>query len=251
MVSIEERLKQAGVEDPRLCAKILREENLACEASVTALIDGEPIQYLVENWEFYGLPMRMKRGVLIARPDTEILVEKAIEFLKTRTNPTFIDLGCGSGAITVAVMKHTGAQGVALDQNPLALALTKENAEKNGVTPLIVERDMLCPPNGEFDAVISNPPYLTAQEMSELSPQVKKEPTEALFGGEDGLDFYRAIIPLYYKKIKSGGALLLEIGYQQGQAVAGLCREAGYTDIEILQDYSHNDRVVFCRRNEK
>lgn len=242
------RLRAAGVEDAELAVRFLREDGKYTEESIDRLIAGEPIQYILDCWEFYGLPMKMRPGVLIARPDTEILVHTAIDFLKTRTAPVFLDLGCGSGAITVAIMKHTQARGIAVDKNPLAVALTGENARRNNVTPTVMEGDMLSLVPPTVDAVISNPPYLDGQDMRELSAQVMCEPESALYGGEDGLDFYRHIAPAYAPFIKPGGALLLEIGYRQGAAVAAICEAAGYQDIKIIKDYGSHDRVVFCRR---
>ena len=242
------RLKAAGVEDAELALRFLREDGKCTEENVQRLIDGEPLQYILENWEFYGLPMQVRKGVLIPRPDTEILVDTAIAFLKTRTDPVFLDLGCGSGAITVATAKHTGARAVALDNNPLAVALTRENAKLCGVDVQVIEGDLFSFTPPPVDAVISNPPYLDGQEMTELSVQVQKEPVSALFGGEDGLDYYRFIAPTYAPFLKAGGALIFEIGYRQGAAVAAICEAAGYRDIQIIKDYGGNDRVVYCRR---
>lgn len=244
------RLKAAGVEDAELALRFLAEDGCLCEATLNKLCEGVPVQYLVREWEFYGLPMKMRPGVLIARSDTEILVDTAIDFLKTRTAPVFADLGCGSGAITLAAMKHTGAQAYALDKNPEAVALTRENAARNRLHPTIIHADLfgyesVLPP---VDAILSNPPYLDRKEMGELSTQVKNEPETALFGGEDGLDFYRYIAPHYRPCLKEGGALIFEIGYRQAKAVAEICECAGYHDIEIRKDYGGNDRVVFCRR---
>lgn len=242
------RLKAAGVEDAELALRFLREDGKCTEENIQRLIDGEPLQYILENWEFYGLPMQVRKGVLIPRPDTEILVDTAIAFLKTRTDPVFLDLGCGSGAITVATAKHTGARAISLDNNPLAVALTKENAHVNGVDVQVIEGDLFSFTPPPVDAVISNPPYLDGQEMTELSVQVQKEPVSALFGGEDGLDYYRFIAPTYAPFLKAGGALIFEIGYRQGAAVAAICEAAGYRDIQIIKDYGGNDRVVYCRR---
>jgi release factor glutamine methyltransferase len=242
------RLKAAGIEDAELALRFLREDGKCTEENVERLIDGEPLQYILENWEFYGLPMQVRKGVLIPRPDTEILVDTAIAFLKTRTDPVFLDLGCGSGAITVATAKHTGARAMALDNNPLAIALTRENAKLCGVDVQVIEGDLFSFTPPPVDAVISNPPYLDGQEMTELSVQVQKEPVSALFGGEDGLDYYRFIAPTYAPFLKAGGALIFEIGYRQGAAVAAICEAAGYRDIQIIKDYGGNDRVVYCRR---
>ncbi len=244
------RLKAAGIEDAALVVRFLEQEGKLDEAHITRILNGQPIQYLLDTWEFYGLPMKMRPGVLIARPDTEILVDTAIDFLKTRTDPVFADLGCGSGAITLAVMKHAQAAALAVDNNPLAIALTKENAAANGLQPTVIEADLFgyeqtMPP---VDAILSNPPYLDSREMGELSPQVQQEPQTALFGGEDGLDFYRYIAPRYRRCLKEGGALIFEIGYRQGAAVAAICQGSGYHDIQIRKDYGGNDRVVFCRR---
>lgn len=242
------RLRAAGIEDAELAVRFLQEDGKCTEENIQRLLSGEPLQYILENWEFYGLPMRVRKGVLIPRPDTEILVDTAIDFLKTRTDPVFLDLGCGSGAITVATAKHTGARAVALDKNPLAVALTGENARLNGVSAQVIEGDLFAFTPPLVDAVLSNPPYLTEQEMTELSVQVQKEPVSALFGGEDGLDYYRFIAPTYAPFLKAGGALIFEIGYRQGAAVAAICEAAGYHNVQIIKDYGGNDRVVFCRR---
>ncbi len=244
------QLRAAGVEDPELCVKFLREDGKLTQENIDRLIHGEPIQYVLGNWEFYGLPLTMHPNVLIPRPDTEILVDTAIDFLKTRTSPTFLDLGCGSGAITLSVMKHSGAHGTALDKNPDAVALTKRNAEINQLQPTVLSGDLFDPPDlPQFDAILSNPPYLDKRDMQELSAQVKNEPETALYGGEDGLDYYRFIAPHYAPYLKAGGALILEIGHTQAKAVADIVKAAGYIDIQIHKDYGGNDRVVFCRRN--
>ena len=195
------------------------------------------------------MPLAMHPNVLIPRPDTEILVDTAIAFLKTRTNPTFLDLGCGSGAITLAVMKQCGARGTALDKNPDAVALTKQNANRNQLHPTVLADDLFTPPDlPPFDAILSNPPYLDGNDMQELSVQVRQEPETALYGGEDGLDYYRFIAPHYAPYLKTGGALIFEIGHTQAAAVAEIVGAAGYVDIQIHKDYGGNNRVVFCRR---
>ena len=244
------KLRAAGVEDPELCVKFLREDGKLTQANINRLIQGEPIQYVLGSWEFYGMPLAMHPHVLIPRPDTEILVEVAVNFLKSRTAPTFLDLGCGSGAITLAVMKHSGAAGTALDKNPDAVALTKQNATLNQLQPAVLSGDLFSPPAlPKFDAVLSNPPYLDRQDMQEISVQVQQEPETALYGGEDGLDYYRFIAPHYAPHIKAGGALIFEIGNTQAAAVSQIVEAAGYHDIKIYKDYGGNDRVVFCRRN--
>ena len=243
------KLRAAGVEDPELCVRFLREDGKLTQENINRLIHGEPIQYILGNWEFYGMTLAMHQNVLIPRPDTEILVDTAIAFLKSRTSPTFLDLGCGSGAITLAVMKHSGAQGTALDKNPDAVALTKQNAKINQLQPTVLAGDLFEPPDlPQFDAILSNPPYLDGKDMQELSAQVQKEPETALYGGEDGLDYYRFIAPHYASYLKAGGALIFEIGHTQAKAVAAIVEAAGYEDIQIHKDYGGNDRVVFCRR---
>lgn len=244
------KLRAAGVEDPELCVKFLQEDGKLTPENINRLIDGEPIQYILGSWEFYGMTLAMHPNVLIPRPDTEILVDTAIAFLKSRTNPTFLDLGCGSGAITLSVMKQSGALGTALDKNPDAVALTKQNATNNQLQPTVLLGDLFDPPDlPAFDAILSNPPYLDKQDMQELSVQVRQEPETALYGGEDGLDYYRFIAPHYAPYLKAGGALIFEIGHTQAGAVAEIVKAAGYDNIQIYKDYGGNDRVVFCRRN--
>lgn len=244
------KLRAAGVEDPELCVRFLEQDGKLTPENVERLIHGEPIQYVLGNWEFYGLPLTMHKNVLIPRPDTEILVDAAAAFLKTRNDPTFLDLGCGSGAITLAVMKECGARGTALDKNPDAVALTKQNALQNNLNPTVLAGDLFDPPDlPQFDAILSNPPYLDRRDIQELSVQVQNEPETALYGGEDGLDYYRFIAPHYAPHLKAGGALILEIGHTQAEAVTDIVKAAGYVDIQIHKDYGGNDRVVFCRRN--
>lgn len=244
------QLRAAGVEDPELCVRFLEQDGKLTQENINRLMDGEPIQYVLGNWEFYDMTLTMHPNVLIPRPDTEILVDTAIAFLKSRTNPTFLDLGCGSGAITLSVMKHSGAQGTALDKNPDAVALTKQNATLNQLQPTVLSGDLFNPPALPlFDAILSNPPYLDKRDMQELSVQVQNEPETALYGGEDGLDYYRFIAPHYASYLKAGGALIFEIGHTQAKAVAAIVEAAGYVDIQIYKDYGGNDRVVFCRRN--
>lgn len=243
-------LEAAGVENAAFDAHILFEEGGDLDALVKARAAGEPLQYLVREWEFFGLPMKMRPGVLIARADTEVLVEQALKMACEREVRSFLELGCGSGAVSIALKKYLpAARAEALDLNPAACALTRENAARNGVDLCVIEGDLFeMPLQGPFDLILSNPPYLTEQEMGELSREVQREPASALFGGADGLDFYRFILPQYFPLLAPGGALLFEVGDAQAAAVAALMEKQGAAAIETTKDYAGIPRVVACRK---
>ena len=243
------QLRTAGVEDPELCVRFLEQDGKLTRENINRLMDGEPIQYILGSWEFYGMPLTMHPNVLIPRPDTETVVDTAIAFLKSRTNPTFLDLGCGSGAITLAVMKHSGAQGTALDKNPDAVALTKQNATLNQLQPTVLSGDLFDPPAlPEFDAILSNPPYLDKRDMQELSVQVQNEPETALYGGEDGLDCYRAIVKLWLSVLSDNGLLIMEVGEEQAADVIGMMEAAGLRNCGAARDTAGTERVVYGQK---
>lgn len=250
----QKALEAAGIPDAMLESRLLWEK-AQCkelfEKYIKRRISGEPLQYIVEDWEFYALPIRVRAGVLIPRPDTEFLAQQAIAFLKGCENPCFLELGAGSGCVSIAVAKHTGAVGTAIDISDVAILQAAENAKRNAVNIKIIKADMFGYEqqilDHSYDAILSNPPYLSAEDMSSLQKEIEYEPKEALFGGTDGLDFYRYIAARYRTKLKVKGALVAEIGSTQAMRVSDILRENGYKDIKIVKDYGKNDRVVFCR----
>jgi release factor glutamine methyltransferase len=191
--------------------------------------------------------------VLIPRPETEHLVEKAIALAGLFATPRIVDVGTGSGAIAVALAQHLpGAQITATDLSDAALAVAKDNARRNGLTERIrfVQGDLLGPVAGEnFDMIISNPPYIPARDRENLSIEVREyEPQLALFSGDDGLDVYRRLIPAVYEVLAPSGLVALEIGCGQAEAVGSLLRSAGFEEISFTPDLQGIARVASARR---
>ena len=210
------------------------------------LIDeGYPLAYLVKEAYFYDLVFTVDERVLIPRPDTERLCEKAIALLPA--GATFIDLGTGSGCIAVTVLHHRpDVRGYALDLSPDALSVAKHNAMRYGVSDrlTLLEGDMkeVFSEGVSFDLIISNPPYIPSGDIPKY-PTLVHEPQMALDGGEDGMDFYRFIIKKYRDKLTRDGEFIFEIGYDQGEAIRLLCEQSGLS-CEITKDYGGNDRVA-------
>ncbi len=216
---------------------------------------GEPIQYITGECEFYGLPFKVTRDVLIPRPETEHLVEKVIEAAQGFTRPHIVDVGTGSGAIAVALAHHlVNADLTAIDLSGPALAVAGENARRNGVEDRIrfLEGDLLGPVAGErFDFVVSNPPYVPHTDRALIAVEVREyEPAVALFGGEDGLDVYRRLIPAAFAVLVPGGWFAAEMGFSQGPDIEGLFRSAGFAKVELAADLQGIPRVVSARRPE-
>jgi len=271
-------LKDHQIESPRLNAELLlaRSLNLGREEFYTHLhdpmkesekeilekmiqrrISGEPLQYILEHQEFWSIDLKVDPRVLIPRPETELLVEQSLLILSeisVNRTPSVLEIGTGSGAIAIALakeVKHIFL--MATDISRDALVLAKENAESAGVRRQIefVNGDLfdpLCPSKGKkpFDFILSNPPYVVRPEIGSLAKEVRDhEPTIALDGGEDGLEFYRRIVngaPFY---LREGGWLLLEIGQGQSKKVAEqIERRGAYLKPHILPDLSGIERVV-------
>ena len=220
-------------------------EPLLQSAQYEALIErrrtGEPIQYILGVTEFYGLPFCVTPGVLIPRPETEHLVEKALQVAAGFAAPRLVDIGAGSGAISVT-LAHLLPQAVvtAIDISEAALDIARSNAEGNGVAGRIrfLQGDLLGAVAGEqFEVVVSNPPYVPLVDRDSLSVEVREhEPELALFAGDDGLEIYRRLIPQAFEVLVPGGFLALEIGYGQRPAVGGLLLDSNFEKIEFVPD---------------
>jgi release factor glutamine methyltransferase len=204
-----------------------------------------PLQYITGEQEFMGLPFHVNSNVLIPRQDTETLVEEALKV--TEPGMRVIDMCTGSGCVLIAILKNVhGATGAGYDISKQAIIVAKENAKRNEVAA-VFERSNLFEdvPEEKVDVIVANPPYIPTGELAVLMPEVAQfEPHQALDGGEDGLDFYRRILARCGDYLNPGGHLLLEIGYDQGEAVSAMLRGAGYTDVCVVRDLAGNDRVV-------
>ena len=213
-------------------------------------LNNRPIAYIVGNREFMGLDFFVKEGVLIPRPDTEVLVEEVIKLAKKKDAKNILDIGTGSGAITVSLAKYLeNVKVTSVDISDIALEIGKRNAISNEVDDRInfVKSDLFTNIDKEtkFDIIVSNPPYIKREVIETLDKQVKDyEPYNALEGGVDGLDFYRAITKQAKNYLKKGGILAYEVGHDQSENVSKLMEIDGYTNIYTLKDLQQIDRVV-------
>ena len=214
-------------------------------------INGEPLQYILGEWEFYGLRIFVGKGVLIPRPDTEILVDTALKWAENKSGLKILDLCTGSGCIALALKKNLPeAEISAVDTSESALAYARKNADYHQLPIQFYHADVLdrnfIKNFQNFDMIVSNPPYLTSQEMQELQIEVRHEPAVALFGGsaEDGTYFYQKITNLWKDTLKSGGLLAYEIGWKQAEHVSILLNSNAFRNIQIFQDLEQRDRVV-------
>ncbi len=234
-------LSELRLQNPGLSDKQRQEVERICQKRVECY----PLQYLIGEWEFFGLPFSVGEGVLIPRADTEILVERALNFIDGRENLSIIDLCSGSGCIAVALDKNTTNCSVkALEKEPEALEYLKRNIKLNHSKATPIEGDVMEPMGGGYDLIVSNPPYITAEAMKSLQTEVTYEPDTALYGGEDGLLFYREIVKGWTPLINPEGMLAVEIGFDQREAVSRLFSEAGLKDIKCIKDYGGQDRVI-------
>lgn len=208
----------------------------------------EPLQYLLGTANFMGLELLVTPAVLIPRFDTERLVEKALQLMEPLENPVMLDVCTGSGAIALALQHYKPQATVyAGDLSAEALNISTQNSKRCNL-PVQFRRGNLLEPfddlAGQLDLLASNPPYITTQEMGELPGDVLQEPRLALWGGEDGLYFYRKLTSTAGNMLKPGGWLIYEIGWTQGEAVQQLMKDAGFVQTEIIKDWQGLDRVV-------
>lgn len=207
-----------------------------------------PLQYIIGETEFMGLKFKVNSNVLIPRQDTETLVEEALKIV--RPGMRVLDLCTGSGCVIVSILHNAGGsassvKGYAVDISKQALIVAKENAKLNDVTVNFERSDLFDNVTGKFDVIVANPPYIPTAEIAKLMPEVRDfEPTEALDGKEDGLYFYRKMVEQCGNYLNPGGRVLFEIGHDQGDAVSGLLRDAGFHDVGIVKDLARHDRVV-------
>ena len=214
----------------------------------------EPLQYLLGTASFMGLELLVTPAVLIPRFDTERLVEKALQLIDTKEAPIMLDVCTGSGAIALALQHYKPKASVyAGDLSSEALNIAAQNNQRCGLQVQFRQGNLLEPFAdliGRLDLLASNPPYITTQEMGELPGDVLQEPRLALWGGEDGLYFYRKITAAAVTMLKPGGWLIYEIGWMQGEAVQKLLDDAGFEKTEIIKDWQGLDRVVCGQKPE-
>lgn len=250
--SLEQKLTELGAESPRFdAAQLLRwlsgqeqawliahaadpcpeDWQSRSEDALARLRGGEPLQYLLGEWEFYGLTLAVGPGVLIPRADTETVVDACLERLTPAPGPVIWDLCSGSGAIALALAScRPDARILAAELSDEALSYLRRNIAALAPGQVeAVQTDVLTRlPDGVCDLIVSNPPYITGADMQTLSPQVRHEPELALYGGEDGLRFYRQLTRSCYDHLRPGGWLIFEIGYDQGESVPELLRQRGF-----------------------
>ena len=286
-------LKRYGIEDAvreaesilTHCLEIERtaffRDNPALRENVIERIDGflvrrskrEPLQYILGYVDFLGIKIKVGKGVLIPRPETELLAEEAVKIIRSQKfNPpappfakggnggvTIVDLCTGGGCLALALAKEfPHAQIYGTDVSEVAIIYAKENAEINGIKNVTFLKGSLFEPLRElftvhhslftFDLIVSNPPYIRRDDIRNLQQEIKDwEPVEALDGGDDGLNFYRSIIPESRHYLKESGCLMLELGLGQADAVRRIAENAGFTDISFKKDYAGIVRIFIVR----
>jgi release factor glutamine methyltransferase len=219
------------------------------EPYLDKIIEGIPVQYLVNEQEFYGLKFFVNENVLIPQPDTEIIVEEALNIISD--GDRVLDLCTGSGVIGVTIANKKNVNVVASDISKKALEVAKINADNLGDSKVtLVESNLFENIEGKFNVIVSNPPYIKKDVIRTLSKEVQNEPIIALDGGIDGLDFYKKIVEEAINYLEDGGYLLLEIGYDQKEEVLNLVINKNYKDIRVRKDLSNNDRVVIMQKGE-
>ena len=272
-LDMRQRFKSTGVFDPAraarelICAasgktneEFVRDSRLyvppeierEAEALAARHLAGEPVAYLIGEWEFYGLPLDISKAVLIPRPDTEALAAQAIEMARSYDEPRVLDLCAGSGCIGLAVASQAPNARVLLGElDEEAVKICRQNIRRNDLSARVsvVRVDAKEKPSrqlGEFDVIVSNPPYIPTDDIGTLDTSVRDhEPRLALDGGADGLDFYRAICGKWRDALRPYGKLLFEVGAGQADAVLRLMRASGFGDVQIAKDLNGIPRVVY------
>ncbi len=218
----------------------------------------EPLAYILGEWDFYGNRFFVTPDVLIPRGDTEWLCDAAVQAAKRQSHPKILDLCCGSGCIGLSIaLAVPQAQVTLVDCSEQALAVTRRNAALHGLSQsrvTIAAGDALRPDSIHdiFTIIVSNPPYITAQEMTELDRSVDDyEPHLALYGGTDGLDFYRAMAQHPAFSLVSGGLLFAECGWKQGEQAAQLFRKAGWNNVHLREDLAGIPRIICAEKANK
>ncbi len=207
-----------------------------------------PLQYIFGKWNFYGREFFVGTGVLIPRSDTETLIDLSLEIIKQKTAPKVLDLCAGTGCIGITLKcERPDADVTLVEKYEYALKYLNKNAAHNNADVKIINGDVLNGDgsNEKYDLIVSNPPYITKADMQKLQPEVKYEPTSALDGGSDGLDFYRAIAKAYKNSLNNDGVVAFEVGVNEADSVAEILTGEGFVNVEKRKDLADIDRVVF------
>lgn len=220
-----------------------------CNSMAKRRIDGFPLQYILGKWEFYGLPFKVGEGVLIPRQDTETLVDYVLTMFKDGNSIKMVDLCSGTGCIPIAIEKHlTNAEVHAIELSTIAHSFLVENVSINSSNVIPHLGDVLEPAVAKdfsgLDLITANPPYLTTADMQSLQKEVSFEPKISLFGGEDGLNYYRGICKIWKDSLKVGGMIVFEVGQNQEDDVSKIMLNNGFSDIAIIPDLCGINRVV-------
>ena len=271
-LDVRQRLRESGVEASTLEARELvcfgtgksreelaRDSRLYAsperEAQVRRLVErrmaGEPVAYLIGEWEFYGLPLDISQDVLIPRADTEVLAEQAIAYIQTLGECRVLDLCAGSGCVGLAIASQAPQARVVLGEiDDSALKICRQNSRRNSLSARVMPiqmdaREKPARSLGEFQCIVSNPPYIPTGDIAGLEASVRDyEPHMALDGGADGMDFYRSIAEQWKEALTPGGRIYFEVGIGQADAVLRLMRSQGFGDLQIIKDHHKIPRVV-------
>jgi len=273
----KELLEQSGIEDAardaeRIIAHCLMTDRVALYSDnpeisgdllrnirklVERRAEREPLQYILGYVEFFGLKIRVGHGVLVPRPETELLAVEAIKIISNfeirNSKFRILDLCTGSGCLALVLAKEfPHAQVYGTDTSESAITYARKNAIFNSMSTMTFLEGSLFEPVKDiiFDLIVSNPPYIKRKDIKSLQPEIKDwEPRDALDGGEDGLDYYRSIIPLVKNYLRKGGYLVLELGIDQGEAVKNMAEDAGLKDINLIKDYAGIDRIFIAKND--
>lgn len=271
-LDVRQRLRESGVEASTLEARELvcfgtgksreelqRDSRLYAsperEDQVRRLVErrmaGEPVAYLIGEWEFYGLPLDISQDVLIPRTDTEVLAEQAIAYIQTLGECRVLDLCAGSGCVGLAIASQAPQARVVLGEiDDSALKICRQNIRRNSLSARVMPiqmdaREKPARSLGEFQCIVSNPPYIPTGDIAGLEASVRDyEPHMALDGGADGMDFYRSIAEQWKEALTPGGRIYFEVGIGQADAVLRLMRSQGFGDLQIIKDHHKIPRVV-------
>lgn len=272
--SLCDRLSQGGIEDSELEARFMleslfgesaytklltdrleidSEKEKTLEEYVSRRISGEPLQYILGEWEFFGLNFKVGKGVLIPRQDTETLVETALRLMKNIDSPKILDLCSGTGCIPITLcLKKPDAVAAAVELYDEAYGYLTRNISLHSANVKPIKADVLSIDTASkfsaLDIITANPPYLTKEDMDSLQREVKFEPAAALYGDIDGLHFYREISRLYKPSLKDGGYIVFEIGITQADDVSEILIINGYKNVRVISDLTHRPRVVIGQK---